>query len=85
MALNYASIHNKLKLKMGTGSTLILYRKQKLKLPRLKLQASHPVWYAKNMRLPDPIALFIHNLCTWLKIGIRGKVYGVICFVHAHH
>lgn len=74
MALNYASNHTEIKLKMGIGSTLISYSKQKLKLSRVKLQASHPVWYAKNMRLPDPIALFIHNFCTWLKIGIRGEV-----------
>ena len=85
MALNYVSNHNELKFKMGIGSILISYSKQNLKLPSVKLQATHPVWYAKTMRLPDPIVLFIHNFCLWLKIGIRGKVYGVICFVHAHH
>jgi len=57
MALNYASNHNELELKMGIGSTLISYSKQKLKLPRVKLPASYPVWYAKNMRHPDPIVI----------------------------
>jgi len=41
MALNYVSNHNELKFKMGIGSILISYSKQNLKLPSVKLQASH--------------------------------------------
>jgi len=39
---------------MGIGSILISYSKQKLKLPSVKLQANHPVLYAKNMTSWSP-------------------------------